>query len=325
MLFFRNVVSLCLAVVALACCAALVSCVKQPAEPGTDASAGASQQLFATPEDAVVAMIDASRTGNFERLVPIFGSAVADLAAETKEKTEGDMQRLAAAYDRAHALFVEEDGSITLQVDTHNWEFPAPLVQVAGGWRFDTEAGIVELKARRMDKNQEDAVGALQDCVEAQELFRAMNLDGGTPAAFASRFLSTPGNRDGLWWADELGLPMSPLGPSLAVAIEAGDLKADFSARPRPYFGYYFRMLRAAGPAAAGGAMNFTGPDGRQTLGFAVVAWPAEYGKDGMKSFIVSADGRVYEKDLGSTTSELALAMVTFDPGAGWAELPIGQ
>ncbi len=283
-----------------------------------------SAQSFATPEDAVVALIDASRSGNYDRLVPIFGSGIAGYGAETREQTEGDMQRLAAAYDRAHNLVQDEDGTVTLQVGKDKWEFPAPLVKSGSSWRFDTEAGLEELRARRIDDNQTETVEMLAECVLAQRRFRAMNTAGSATPAFAARFNSTPGKRDGLWWPDDIGSPLSPLGPTVAAAMEAGELDRDVS-KIRSFHGYRMRILDAQGASAPGGARSYRGADGRLTEGFAIIAWPLTYNQTGIMSFVVSADGGVFENDLGPETEAMARAVGGFDPGDGWSRVQSGQ
>ena len=295
----------------------------QAGKPGNQSTAAADkpaigQQTYATPEDAVVQLIDTCRKADLDLLIPVLGPTIADLAADTKERTEGDLQRLAAAYDRQHSLVKEDDGSVTLLVGEQGWDFPAPLVQQGDRWRFDTEAGINEMRARRINLNESDAIRSCIELVAVQQQFFGMSAARGesTPV-YAASIRSTPGKRDGLYWDDQMGPPLSPLGPMVARAVDAGDLKVQQG--PQPYRGYMFRVLTRQGSGAPGGAKSFMDSQGRMTGGFAFIAWPAEYGETGVLTFQVSADGIVFQKDLGWETAVAAEAMQAFDP-AGWEQ-----
>lgn len=282
----------------------------------TNTPAAAAQESFATPEDAVVALIDTARKGNVDLLVPILGPRIADLEAETKDRTNGDLQRLAVGYDRQHALMQEQDGSITLIVGLNGWEFPAPLVKSDGRWHFDTEAGAAEVQRRRIIRNEEDSLQFCIDCIVSQREFYAMSTARGEKSpAYAATFVSTPGKRDGLYWDDNLGDPRSPLGELAAEAYETGKLKRGETGQP--YLGYRYRVLTRQGAAAPGGAKSYLDANGRLTGGFAFLAFPADYGTSGVMTFMVAADGTAYEKDLGPATDDLARAIESFDP-AGW-------
>ncbi|MFN0010097.1 MAG: DUF2950 family protein [Phycisphaerales bacterium] len=283
------------------------------------AAPAAVQETYASPEDAVFRLIDTARKGEFDLIVPILGPRLQDLEAETKERTEGDLQRLAAAYDRQHALLKEDDGSVTLEVGDQGWTFPAPIVEVNGRWRFDTEAGAKEIRARRIDRNEEDTIGTCLDFVAAQRAFFAMSAARGESVpAYAPRFKSTPGKRDGLYWSDDIGPPRSPLGPMVADAQAAGDLK--LVEQPQAYQGYRGRVLTRQGKGAPGGEKNYLDGAGLLTGGFAFLAWPDAYGDTGVMTFQVYSDGTVYQKDLGEATADAAKAIEAFDP-TGWEKV----
>lgn len=286
------------------------------ARPLTAEQSASAQETFASPEDAVVRLIHTCRSADFDQLIPIFGPQIAELGADTRTRTEGDMQRIAAAYDRSHSLVREDDGSVTLLVGENGWDFPAPIVSVGDRWRFDTDAGIIEMRARRIERNETDAVRTCMDLIAAQHQFFAMSgARGDRTPTYASRIRSTPGKRDGLYWDDDLGQPFSPLGPMVAKAVEAGDL--DVQKGPQPYRGYVFRVLTGQGRGAPGGVKSFIDAYGRMTDGFAFLAWPAEYGETGTMTFQVSFDGAVFQKDLGEGTASTAQSMMVFDP-QGW-------
>lgn len=296
------------------CAAALAGCSSGGRSGQSEAVGGTG---FASPEDAVVALIDASRSGDVPRVKAILGPGVEALEGNSEEKTQGDLQRLAAAFDRRHQLIEERDGSVTLQVGEKGWEFPAPLVQSSGRWRYDTVAGAAEMQQRRMDQNEARAVESCRAVVAAQREYLAMNPMGQSTGSYAARLISSPGQRDGLYWPDDLAPPRSPLGPLVSEALQSGALHEPDGTR-QAYYGYYFRLLPAQGPGAPGGARSYVGLDGRMTLGFALVAWPETYGETGELAFIVSFDGRVFQRDLGPTTEKAVGEMAAFDPGQGW-------
>lgn len=279
----------------------------------------AALETFASPEDAVVALISTARKGDVDLLVPMFGERLADMEADSKDRTNGDLQRLAAAYDLKHELITEEDGSVTLVVGLKGWEFPAPLVNDNGRWRFDAETGAAEIHHRRIVRNESGASQFLVDCVGAQRQFQSMSAARGDKAqAYATTFLSSPGKRDGLYWDDSMGSPRSPLGPVAAEAFESGELKRGDTTHP--YHGYRYRVLTRQGAGAMGGAKSYLDSSGRLTGGFALVAFPDSYGESGVMTFMVSSDGTLYQKDLGEQTGETARAMASFDP-AGWEKV----
>lgn len=284
----------------------------------TNAPKGAAvvQRTYDSPEDAVVELISAARVGQFDGIVPIFGPRVTEMDADRREETEGDLQRLAAAYDRKHGLVSEADGSVTLEVGENDWEFPAPLIRENGRWRFDTDTGVEVVRERRIDRNEGDTIGYCGQFVVAQRQFYQMDADGNGIKEYACRMRSTPGKRDGLYWSDDLGSPRSPLGPLAAAEIEAGNVKSDHS--NDPFHGYWYKILTAQGPGAPGGAKSYFDATGHMTGGFAVLAWPGEYGVTGRASFICGPDGIVYERDFGAETDETARSMTTFDPAAPW-------
>lgn len=291
----------------------------------TAAFSPAAQTAFAAPEDAVVALIDACRTGEPAALEPLFGVKCAVFASGNPEQVGMDMQRLAAAYDRDHVLITEDDGSVTLWIGPRQWAFPAPLIKGERGWTFDTVTAGAVMRSRAMDDNEAAAARMAFEMADAQSRFKAMNLPG-FEGAFTARLASTPGNRDGLFWNDDLGEPRSPLGV-VADAVAAGAMADDADAKDRPgtYRGYRFRVLTSQGPAAPGGAMTFTDAQGRLTRGFAIIAWPDRYDADGRSVFMVGPDGTVYERDFGDAAGadEHTPPVDSFDPTPDWTVYPI--
>jgi hypothetical protein len=192
--------------------------------------------------------------------------------------------------------------------------FPAPLMKTEAGWRFDGEEGSSELAIRRIRRNEIAAVELCRRFREAEFEFRGSDRDG--PPAFAQKIRSTPGQHDGLvWFHDEVD--ESPLGPPFAAA-EFSERR--LSGQMQPLFGYYFKILVAQGPAAPGGALDYR-VNGRLSRGFALIAWPARYGVDGLRSFLINHFGDVYQKDLGAGTGGLAPAVAAFNPDPSWTRL----
>lgn len=303
----------------------LAACTHPPATNALSASVATAPREFDSPEDAVVALLSAAREGDVEAARAIFGSGVASLESDSQAKTEGDLQRLAAAYDRRHALFADpapdgaEVASVTLAVGENLWEFPVPIVREGQGsaarWRFDTAAGAATLRASQIEANEASAAQFLLACVPAQQQFRELGTLG-TPS-FAQRFRSEPGARNGLWWPETLSPPQSPLGPMVDEFVAVGNLDAD-AFRATSYGGYRYRVLTSAGTAAPGGPANWLDRNGNLTGGFAFVAWPETYGETGVRTILVAMDGNVWTRDLGAETESLASRMTVFDPGAGW-------
>ena len=212
-------------------------------------------------------------------------------------------------YNASHQIIASGPRS-HISVGPAGWAFPIPLVHDEKGWSFDVRAGRDEILARRVGRNEMSVVQALLAYYDAQREFAAQSDDKGAPPHYASRLISSPGKRDGLYWPSEEGAPESPLGPYFAKPPK-GDT----------YYGYRYRILTSQGPSAPGGAYDYM--QGKaMTNGFALLAWPATYGETGVMTFAISHDGQVFEKDLGKDTPRLAGSITRFDPDSSWAEVP---
>ena len=231
-----------------------------------------------------------------------------------------DRARFLERYDEHHATEANADGSATLLVGTDDWPFPIPLVQEAGGWRFDDEGGVEELINRRVGANELSTIEVCRAIVDAQREYRQLDPEG--KGCYASTFFSDEGRRNGLYWQTAPGEPESPMGERVAEASREGYVHS--VGNPAPYHGYRYGLLLAQGPSAPGGARTYL-VDGHLERGFAVVAWPAEYGQSGVMTFLVSSAGIVYERDLGPETSTLAATMEIFDPDASWSVCEEGE
>jgi hypothetical protein len=205
-----------------------------------------------------------------------------------------------------------------LHVGPDDWPFPAAVVLGEDGWAFDAAGAREEVALRRIGLNELDVIELLRAGVAVQSRFRQTDHDGDGVMEFADAILSRPGERDGLYWPDEAGTPVSPIGPLMARASADGYNMGDGDSPPDPYLGYYFRILQAQGPDAPGGAMDYL-IGGNMVAGHAFLAYPADYGVTGVMSFMVGENGIVLEADLGPDTLAAGNAITAFNPGEGWA------
>lgn len=273
------------------------------------------QKSFDTPARAVQALVAAVESGNEDELLAIFGDDGKDLvdsgdAVQDKNGRAGFLK----AYKSKHAIIVEDENTRVLQVGPKNWEMPIPIVKKDGKWHFDTAEGKQELIYRRIGENELGAIAACRGYIASQEDYAAVGHDGLPAGLYAQKLRSDPGKQNGLYWEVKEGEPESPAGPFLAQAGEEGYGKGD------PYHGYYYRSLKAQGPAAKGGAKSYL-VGGQLKGGIALVAYPAQYKSSGVMTFIINQDGVVYQKDLGEDATNLAKAMTEFNPDSTWKKV----
>ncbi len=271
---------------------------------------------FDSPDAAAAALADATRGGDVDGLTPVLGSRAADLVSSGDPVSDrADLAKFTAGYDEHHSIVRDDPDSATLLVGADKWPFPIPIVKGRDGWAFDADRGLEEIVARRIGRNELNTIQVCLAIVDAQREYAYLRI-GGVPQ-YAQKFLSDPGEYNGLYWAVAEGDDPSPLGPLIATATEEGYARDSSSAEPTPYHGYRYRMLKAQGRNARGGETDYV-INGRMIGGFAAVAWPAEYGSSGIMTFIVNHDGVVYEKDLGKMTARIAGAMSKYDPDDDW-------
>lgn len=281
------------------------------------ANALAEPQAFPSPEAAAQALRDALEADDGEALRAIFGPEYADdlIGSDIAIVREGMRQTL-EAMRAATALLPEADDSVILTIGRQAFPFPVPIVREGESWYFDSAAGLEEVLDRRIGENELAAIEALRAYVQAQIEYASADRDGDQVLEYAQRVISTPGQRDGLYWASAPGEPVSPFGPFIAEisALIQGKELGD------PYRGYYYRVLKGQTEHAPGGAYEYV-INGNMIAGFAMLAWPAEYGETGVMTFQVSHQGDVLEADLGPETAEVAPAFDAYDPDATWAEV----
>ena len=269
-----------------------------------------AQKAFPTPEAAADALIDGIARHDPDAVNTVLGADYKRYIPMDDTSAE-DRTNFLAAWARNHKVVTTGDRAV-VEVGTHGWTMPIPLVRTGAGWSFDTRAAAEEMRIRRIGRNELAAIQVVLAYVDAQREYAARDWDGDGVKSFAMKPLSSRGKHDGLYWASLPGEPESPLGPAFADAKPG-----------QPYHGYAFRILTAQGPAAAGGAKSFV-KNGRMTEGFALIAWPAKYDYTGVMTFIVNQDGVVYEKDLGPDTAAVVATIKSFNPDSSWqrATLP---
>jgi len=275
-------------------------------------------KVFATPEQAVGALNQAVTTTNRAALELLFGSASQALINPDEVQGATELADFAFAFSATNRLVRESDTRMILELGEAAWPFPIPLVKVADGWQFDTVAGLEELLNRRVGRNELDVLRVMRAFVQAQREYASQDRDGDEVREFAQRLRSSPGTTDGLFWSFALNGEVSPLGPLVAYAQAEGYGGArDAQAGPRPFHGYFFKLLTRQGKHAPGGKHDYV-INGNMIGGFALVAWPAEYGDSGVMTFIVNQQGRVYQKDLGEDTDRIARKLKAYDPDPAW-------
>lgn len=293
--------------------ALLTGCQTTPRE-------SAPAYVFRTPEEGFTSMLVALRADDIPKVEKMLG-------LRSEEILSGDS--VSDRLDRANFLKLAAKSWRVRRVTTtaawvdcgpDDWTFPVPLIASGNTWSFDGDWGREEIRNRIIGRNELSTIATLRGLVAAQWEYHQMDPDGDGAPAYASRIFSTPGARDGLYWPPSKGAPASPVGPMAAVAeaegytgLESGQL---------PYHGYHYRVLAAQGKKAPGGKRSFLDDSGRMTGGFAFIAWPADYGRSGVMTFVVNDRGLLFEKDLGRRTEARASRMKTYDPDDQWN--PVG-
>ncbi len=277
-----------------------------------------TQKTFASPTAAVTSLVTSIENGDHALFVSTVGPEMSaawstgDPARDAldRERFLTDMDRSSLKQDRANP------NRMILYLGVRREPFSAPLVRSEQGWRFDGAAGSQEVVRRRIRQNESAAADLCLQYVEAQLAYSTGD-HGRGEFVFAQRIRATPGHQDGLYWSGEGLEDQSPEGPLFAAAAYAEPRPSDTT---HPYFGYYFKILLGQGPDAIGGALDYQ-VAGELVRGFALIAWPAEYGVTGTRSFLINHRGTVYERDLGLDTPHIAAAMTDFNPDPNWTQV----
>jgi Protein of unknown function (DUF2950) len=276
-------------------------------------------RTFDTTDDAVHALIDTVKDGNTSDLLAIFGPGAQDLILSSDPVT-ARRNREVFVIAAAEGWRLADEGSSrkTLVIGHENWPFPIPLVSQAGRWRFDAAAGREEVLARRIGRNELAVIQICRTYVAAQRVYARYPHDGKPAGLYATVFRSDPGRQNGLYWPAHEGQLRSPLGDLVAYAADEGRPLGGGPHQPTPFYGYYFKILTAQGPFAAGGARNYI-VGGAMTGGFALAAWPADHDVTGIMTFTISQEGILYQKDFGPGTDRAVRQLTLFDPDPTWA------
>ena len=285
------------------------------------AGLGVRQHTFATAEGAVDTLVAAARANHAEGIVTVLGPEGKDLVYSGDSVADKNArERFVTHYDKAHAIQMEGDDKAILVIGDKHWPFPIPVIRRGGSWQFDTSAGGKEILDRRIGRNELNAIMVCRAIVDAQRDYAERVRDSDGIVQYAPKLVSRPGLRDGLYWPVEAGEPESPIGPLLARARAEGYPDDDYGER-EPYHGYYYKMLLRQGPNAPDGAHEYV-VGAHMIGGFALVAFPANFGTSGIMTFILNQDGIVYQKNLGPDTADAVTAMESFDPDNSWSKVP---
>ncbi|MBR1266383.1 DUF2950 domain-containing protein [Bradyrhizobium sp. AUGA SZCCT0222] len=270
-----------------------------------------AQESFKTPDEAAAQLAAAVKSGSQRDILKVLGSAGKEIVSSGDNIADGeDRQRFTTAYDAKHSIKLEGDKKAVILLGADDFPFAIPLARTSDSWKFDTAAGRLEVLYRRIGRNELSAIQTCLAYVDAQNEYAEKDRTGEGTGVYAQRIVSAAGKKDGLYWPGD----DSPLG-ELAAQASAEGYKV--GAGPAPYHGYYFRILTQQGPNAPGGTLSYV-VKGKMIGGFALIAYPAEYGNSGVTTFLVNHAGTVYQKDLGDYTMSLVKRMHWFDPDQTW-------
>jgi hypothetical protein len=279
------------------------------------------QKLFKSPEEAVKAFVEALRVHDEKELSLIFGPSTKEFFASGDPLVnKAERERFIKAYEEMNRLDRQTDIKAVLYVGKEDWPFPIPVRKGKEGWFFNTDEGKEELLNRRIGRNELNTIQTCLAYVDAQREYALKDRDNNKLLEYAQKIRSDKGKKNGLYWEAKEGEEQSPLGSFFAVAVTEGYAPGKSGAKPQAYHGYYFRVLKAQGKNAAGGAYDYM-VKGKMIGGFALVAYPAEYGNSGVMTFIVNHEGVIYQKDLGKDTAKIAGSMTKFDPDKTWKKV----
>jgi hypothetical protein len=298
--------------------------------------AASAQATFASPQEALQALVAAAKAKDRDSLAKLFGPEHEQLLSGDEVEDNQDLAEFANAAQESAQLQKVNDNKYTITIGRDNWPAPVPLIQKDGKWLFDTKAGLEEVLNRRIGENELSAITTCRAYAVAQwEYYTEGDWDHDGVAEYARRLISTPGHHDGLYWETPEGENPSPLGKLIAaasaegyaaketteVAGKGGSEKEQPSFDRAPYHGYYFKILTRQGPHAPGGKYGYL-INGNMIAGYALIAYPDKWGNSGVMTFIINQQGRVYQKNLGPTTGKLASAMIEYDPDPSWKHVP---
>jgi len=273
------------------------------------------QKTFSSAEEASNALFVSTRNNDEKAMLEILGPDEKQIVSSGDDTEDSNNRAIfVKKYEEMHRLLREPDGTVTLYIGAENWPTPIPLVNKGTVWYFDTGAAKKEILFRRIGRNEMSTIVVCRQLAAAQKEYYASQHN-----EYAQKIFSAEGQHDGLYWKAADGEPKSPIGPLVASAVAEGYPK-DQNGAPTPFRGYFYHILTRQGKAAPGGAKNYI-VNGKMTVGFAFVAYPAEYRSSGVMTFIVGADGVVYQKDLGKKTEAHAKGWTEYNPDSSWQKV----
>jgi len=274
------------------------------------------QKIFGSPEEAMKTLAETVKAGDMKGVMAILGPEGEDIISSGDEVADKNtLEQFVKSYQEKVDFVKEKEDRVSIIIGSDDWPFPIPIVKKGDGWVFDTKAGREEVLNRRVGRNELTAIQVCWAYVEAQREYASTDRERDGIIQYAQKVWSDPYRRNGLYWEAGEGEIPSPVGWFIAQAAQEGYAKK--GDKPIPYYGYYFKILKGQGPNAPGGAYSYV-INGHMVAGFALMAWPAEYGVSGVMTFIVNQNGTVYQKDLGLKTGELAKAMTLYNPDRTW-------
>ena len=314
---FRTKIFCC----ALVCCLTLTALLPSGVFCASSSqSPEPAQRFFSSAEEALQALIAAVTSKDHQGLRAIFGPVSRELEPGDPVEQAAEFNLFAAELLERNELVKEGETKAVLIIGDKKWPFPVPIVKKDSAWQFDTEAGRKELLTRRIGHNELLAVKVCKAYLDAQREYYGMDeQDGDQIPKYAQRLFSSPNRKDGLYWPTASGDKQSPLGPLVAKAREEGYMQKRAAGEKgrRPFHGYYFRILKRQGPHAPGGKFDYV-INNNMVAGHALVAYPARWGVSGVMTFMVNQRGRVYQKNLGPKTTEIARAQKEYNPDLSW-------
>jgi len=283
---------------------------------------GVGQLQFDSDGQAAAALVAAAKARDHDALHQIFGPSVTEFISGDKVEDETHFDRFVKNASEHLELEKKDAKTSVIDIGKDNWPFPIPITRLANGkWFFDTEAGKQEILDRRIGANELETIRVCHGYVDAQREYASVDRDGSGVLKYARHFMSHNG-KDGLYWAAASGEEESPFGEVIAQATLDGYTPGKKNGSgPQPFHGYVYRILTCQGPAAPGGKYHYV-INGNMIAGFALVASPIEYGTSGVMTFIISHQGKVYQKDLGPKTAEIVQTMKQYDPDSTWTLVP---
>ena len=280
----------------------------------TAATGALAQERYRTADKAVAALVDAMRSEGVQRILRVLGPGSEEIVSSGDPVDDAAMRRrFLDAFTAKHQILPDGEDQVVLLIGEEQWPFPVRLARLNHTWRFDGQLASSQIVYRRIGRNEMSTIDACVAYVTAQKEYAEKGFAG--QGVYARRFISRPGERDGLYWPAPSGENESPLGGFATSAAERG--YSVEGKRQIPYQGYYYRILTRQGPNAPGGEVDYM-VSGNMVGGFALVAFPAQYRSSGLMTFLVNHQGTIYEKDLGWRTTDIALEITSFDPDRTW-------